>query len=85
MKKFFIAVVLLGAVMFFTNPTEESFYQAALKEEVGMGDKWFTEAKHEAMAAVFEYENFYVCGMMKGRIEGKSVYIGAFNQVFKIR
>ena len=85
MKKFLIFVLLLGAVMFITNPKPEAFYQKALREEVGMGDKWFTEAKHSVVSAAYDYETFYVAGIMKDKIKGEVTYVGAFNQVFKVK
>ena len=67
------------------NPKVETFYQKALREEADMGDKWFTEAKYAIVDAAFEYENFYVCGVLRNRLNDEIVYVGFFNQVFKIK
>ena len=85
MKRFLVIVLLIAAGMFITNPKEEAFFQKALREEAGMGDKWFTEAKHAAMDVAFEYENYYVAGVLRSELDDEIIYVGAFNQVFKIK
>lgn len=85
MKKFFILLIVLGVALFATNPNIEIFYQKALREELNVGDEWFAKAKYTLVDAKYNYQNFYVCGLMRNKLNDDIHYIGLFNQVIKIK
>ena len=84
MKKIFVVLIILGVALFATNPKEEALYSKALKEEANMGDKWFSEAKYAMVSGFFDYENYYVIGVLRSKDSDEIKYIGFFNQVLKL-
>ena len=85
MKKFLLIIVVLVVALFATNPSLDQFYQKALRAELNMGDEWFSKAKYALIEAKYDYENYYVAGLMRNEMTDEVQYIGFFNQVLKIK
>ncbi|MFY0642976.1 MAG: hypothetical protein JXR19_00760 [Bacteroidia bacterium] len=85
MKKFILILVVLVVALFATNPSIDQFYQKALRAEMNMGDEWFSKAKYALIETKYNYENYYVVGLMRNEITDEVQYIGLFNQVLKIK
>lgn len=84
MKKSLVILVLFVVALFATNPDIEKFYQKALREELKVGDDWFAKAKYALVDAKYNYDNYYLLGIMRNKLTDKVSYIGIFNQVIRI-
>jgi hypothetical protein len=77
MKK--LKYILLGAALmglFFYNPPKESYYDAVLKKENKLGVDVLSGLKHTVVAGFYEYENYYLCGILRKKKDDSIVFLG---------
>ena len=76
--------IILGAILmaaFAYNPSKEDYYDRVLLDELDMGAKALPGLKYALVEGLYEYENYYVCGVLKKKNGAETAYIGAFNTV----
>lgn len=82
LKYILLGAILMAAIAY--NPDKEVYYDQVLEDELSMGSKALPGLKYAFVEELYNYKNYYICGVLKKKKDDSSVYLGIFNNVFGI-